>query len=213
MTPRPGAAATVILVFASAACAAAAPIPSASPASMPQPSGTLSERSPALDVAPGEPCAAVEEPRDLGRRHLQPGSDHVGAYSSDPPTSGPHDPRPIQPGIYDQPQPVPQLIHAMEHGAVVLWTGGLSPTQRDALASLAADLAGRGYGSLIVVPYPQLGVPIAMTAWGVLQMCLELDAPAIRHFVRDYYASGAKGHLACPAYDVPDIWRCHGPPR
>lgn len=42
------------------------------------------------------------------------------AYNSNPPTSGPHLPTWVKPGIYDTPQSEGELIHSLEHGYIVI---------------------------------------------------------------------------------------------
>ena len=41
-------------------------------------------------------------------------------YNSNPPTSGPHDPDWIRPGIYGEAQDKYKLIHSLEHGYIVV---------------------------------------------------------------------------------------------
>ena len=55
------------------------------------------------------------------------GRDHVTAevvastqYNSNPPTSGPHLPTWVKPGVYAQPQQEGELIHSLEHGYIVI---------------------------------------------------------------------------------------------
>jgi hypothetical protein len=42
-------------------------------------------------------------------------------YTSNPPTSGPHASSPAQFKVLDNPAPKENLLHSMEHGAVVVW--------------------------------------------------------------------------------------------
>lgn len=154
----------------------------------------------------GSSCFPVLHPTDLGTLHLEEGQD-FDDYSSIPPTSGPHAPTPTRPGtVYREPQPLPEVVHAMEHGAVVLWVGPEAPgSMRAGLVDTVAGLAEEGYRSLIVTPLPDLEEPFAMTAWGSLQRCLGLSPAEIRAFVEANYASGGEGAPACagPAAAVP----------
>ncbi|HEX9824580.1 MAG TPA: histone H1-like repetitive region-containing protein, partial [Actinomycetota bacterium] len=57
----------------------------------------------------GKSCYDVQRPEDLGNDHLEEGEVFSG-YSSNPPTSGPHDAIATEPGvIYQEPQPVERL--------------------------------------------------------------------------------------------------------
>ena len=143
-------------------------------------------------------CADPIFPEDLGNDHLDAGVDFTGTYSSDPPTSGPHDPTPTEAGqIYTEPQRNEELVHAMEHGAVIFWNNGLTTEQDEAAQAAVVAAYSSGYESLIYTVYPDMDVPFAMTAWGVLQTCTDIDPTAIQAFIDSYYGSGLEGILAC----------------
>ena len=57
---------------------------------------------------------------DQGRDHKSREENEKFIYNSNPPTSGPHDPDWIRPGIYGTPQDKYKLIHSLEHGYVVV---------------------------------------------------------------------------------------------
>ena len=148
-------------------------------------------------VAGGSACYGVEQPEDLGNDHLEEG-ETFDAYSSDPPTSGPHAPSPTETGqIYSEPQPDAELVHAMEHGAVVFWMSFQDEALREQAQGAIDDVFTQGYESLIVTPKPDLDVPFAMTAWGALQKCVGVDPQDIQTFVENHYGSGLEGSLAC----------------
>lgn len=159
-------------------------------------------------LAGGSSCFPVLHPTDLGTAHLEEGQDFED-YSSIPPTSGPHSPTPTRAGaVYEEPQPLPEVVHAMEHGAVVFWVSPEAPEpMRSGLLQTVSGLAQEGYGSLIVTPLPELEEPFAMTAWGSLQRCLGLSAAEVRAFVESFYASGGEGALAC-ADGAASVPRC-----
>lgn len=146
----------------------------------------------------GSSCFPVLHPTDLGAAHLLEGQPFEG-YSSIPPTSGPHSPVATSPGVvYEHPQPPPEVVHAMEHGAVVLWVAPEMPDPMlAALLETVDDLFEEGYLSLIVTPLPGLEQPFAMTAWGSLQRCLGVAPQEVHAFVEAHYASGGEGSLAC----------------
>ena len=62
--------------------------------------------------------AQVESPANRGGGH--PASGHSTRYDDPFPTSGPHNPDWVLPGFYDRPQPPSKLVHALEHGNVVI---------------------------------------------------------------------------------------------
>lgn len=65
----------------------------------------------------GLPGVAVA---DQGRNHKSREENEKFTYNSNPPTSGPHDPDWIRPGVYDTPQDKYKLIHSLEHGYIVI---------------------------------------------------------------------------------------------
>jgi len=149
-------------------------------------------------LAGGSSCFPVLHPTDLGIAHLEEGR-AFDDYSTIPPTSGPHSPVPTRAGVvYGEPQPLPEVVHAMEHGAVVLWVAPDAPEpMRAGLLDTVDALFEEGYLALIVTPLPGLEQPFAMTAWGSLQRCLGLSRPEVHAFVESFYASGGEGALAC----------------
>ncbi len=57
---------------------------------------------------------------DQGREHVSPEEVAKFKYNSNPPTSGPHLPIWVKPGIYTTPQIDGELIHSLEHGYVII---------------------------------------------------------------------------------------------
>lgn len=149
-------------------------------------------------LAGGSSCFPVLHPTDLGTAHLEEGQPFED-YSSIPPTSGPHSPVSTRAGaVYEEPRPLPEVVHAMEHGAVVLWVAPEAPEpMREGLLRTVGTLFEEGYQALIVTPLPGLEEPFAMTAWGSLQRCLGVAPAEIHAFAEAYYASGGEGSLAC----------------
>lgn len=149
-------------------------------------------------VAGGSACYGEEAPEDLGNEHLESGAIYDG-YNSTPPTSGPHDPTPTETGVmFEEPQPVEQVVHAMEHGAVVFWVNpSVSAGLQEHAQELVNDAFAQGYESLVYTPYEGMNVPFAMTAWGSLQQCVGFDADEVQTFVDAHYGQGLEGSLAC----------------
>lgn len=57
---------------------------------------------------------------DQGQEHVSTEEVASSRYNSNPPTSGPHLPTWVKPGIYDTPQSEGELIHSLEHGYIVI---------------------------------------------------------------------------------------------
>ncbi|MGH8992277.1 MAG: DUF3105 domain-containing protein [Acidimicrobiia bacterium] len=119
------------------------------------------------------------------------GSEHVenpGPYSVDPPSGGDHTPQAAANGIYGEQQVPPDgpLVHAMEHGFIVVWYKA-----GDADAQVDAETLGDDYpGETLVVPRASLDVPIAATAWHRRLLCPSFEADALRAFIEGYRDKG-----------------------
>jgi hypothetical protein len=151
------------------------------------------------DVVEGD-CDPIEEVRvELGGTHFDrdfPADD----YPTNPPTGGDHTPTPIVAGkFYPDPLRLGEAVHLLEHGAVIGWTNGLSAAEREAVEAEFNDIFQDGYYQLAVVENPELDVPFALSAWGAMQKCAQVDTTVIRPFVEEWYASPktAEGGLAC----------------
>lgn len=57
---------------------------------------------------------------DQGREHVTPQAVAEFKYNSNPPTSGPHLPTWVKAGIFDIPKSEGELLHALEHGYVII---------------------------------------------------------------------------------------------
>ena len=144
---------------------------------------------------------------DQGREHLPVGQGYD-FYNSNPPTSGPHSAQPAAWGVHEEPVAKEAPVHNMEHGGVVIWydctfvTEGLpaGPRQvsvgqiladpacvelRDKLASVVESALADGK-LVLMVPYQEMGHPIAMTAWRTLDTLDEFDAARIQAFIDHY---------------------------
>ncbi len=79
------------------------------------------------------------------------------------------------------------------------WTNGLSRDERLAVEQEFNDVFGEGYYQLATVENPEMDVPFALSAWGAVQECAEVDTSVIRPFVETWYASpkSPESGLAC----------------
>ena len=133
-----------------------------------------------------------------GNLHIQNGGAFK-AYSTNPPTSGPHwlggaaflTPKgrvvniPPAWGVYDEELPLQALVHAEEHGGVIVWydeAAGCGADCQQSLSGLVIRLVERGR-HVILVPYHGLANPVVITAWTRLQPLNSADIGAISQFV------------------------------
>jgi hypothetical protein len=121
------------------------------------------------DLAGGSCAIEVAAPPSEGAAH----TDRCGPvqYGSKPPSSGTH--YPIWPvfRVYDKPVPWGYLVHALEHGAVVIVYNCADgcPDQvaaAKALIDATPPKAGCSRPPVILAPDPTLDVPFAASAWG-----------------------------------------------
>jgi hypothetical protein len=118
---------------------------------------------------------AAEEPG-----HLPPDVEHD--YGTPFPTSGPHSIRGTQPNFYWQPQPPTELVHALEHGHVVIYYDAPGEEVLGQLLALTHEHAGEK-SALVVVPSPGIGEEIVLTAWERRLMLSEYDPAKARDFI------------------------------
>ncbi len=111
----------------------------------------------------------VQTFRSEGRAHLDPGEKWE--YGHYPPTSGPHDPKPVKPGFYTSPQAPEKLVHSLEHGNIVIYYEKPAPPVLRQLKNWAKRYGGKWDG-VIVTPLPGLGDKVILTAWTRL-LCLD----------------------------------------
>ena len=101
-------------------------------------------------VAEGQPALArVETPADRGGGHLGPGQGH--SYDTAFPTSGIHDRVPVDAGFYTGPRRATQLVHAIEHGNVVIYYDDPGAAWLDRQARGGRGVAGCGCAA---TPFP-----------------------------------------------------------
>lgn len=108
-------------------------------------------------------------------------------YTSDPPTSGPHQPGPAVGGRLDEPLARPVQVGILERGDVLLQHDpDLPAADLEALADLAGD-------RVVVAPNPDLPDPVVATAWLFKRTCDAVDATALQDFVDERVGKGPEG--------------------
>lgn len=123
----------------------------------------------------------------VGETVANQGQDHVPdttkvSYDSNPPTSGPHYVNSKPAGIYDKPVPDGNLVHSMEHGAVIIWYQSNLP--QDQINQLKNIYNSVGISKKIMVPRDNLDVPVALTSWGKVLKLQTIDEVRIKEFMQ-----------------------------
>ena len=112
-------------------------------------------------------------------------------YETEPPSVGAHNPTPSDDAIYDEGQAAENLVHALEHGRILVW---VRPDASDELLGQIKALYDEDPYHVIVVPRAELKEPIAVSAWqapdkGQILRCPEPSDQmwdAIRAFKEQY---------------------------
>ncbi|MGH9189498.1 MAG: DUF3105 domain-containing protein [Acidimicrobiales bacterium] len=134
----------------------------------------------------GTPGAGACKADDLA----DPGADHVPipSYEVNPPSGGDHSPVAARAGIYDSGDAPPdgQLVHALEHGYVILWHRTVDGKD----LAVLRDVTRRHARDVLFVPRRKMPVPVAATAWHQRLLCSEPDPAALEQFVTAYANQG-----------------------
>ena len=149
----------------------------------------------------GGPCSPIEEV-EIGAFEHVPDELTADDYATNPPTWGDHNDPAITAGrFYEKGAPLGEAVHFLEHGAVIGWTNGLTPEDLKAVQDAFNEVYREGYYQVAVVENAELEVPFALSAWGAMQTCEEVDAAVVRPFVEEWYASpkSPESVLACQA--------------
>jgi hypothetical protein len=128
---------------------------------------------------------------DLGRTHI--GEGEKVTYNSNPPTSGPHYATWEKYGIKEKEVADELLVHSLEHGYVIMSynCAKVADTQCAALKKQLTDVANeKRTWKLIVVPRPNLDVPVALTAWGYLDKMESFDKTRATAFIDEFRDQG-----------------------
>jgi hypothetical protein len=115
-------------------------------------------------------------------------TDHVEGtveYDQNPPAGGPHNQVWLNCGIYDQPVPNENAVHALEHGAVWVTYDPESVTG-DELTTLKAQLPS---SYVVLSPYEGLDTPIALSNWNHQLKLDSADDERIGQFFEEYWRS------------------------
>lgn len=132
---------------------------------------------------------------DLSTEHTEGDVD----YPQTPPAGGPHHPRWLECGVYDEPVREENAVHDLEHGTV--WITYDPDLPAEDVASLAEQLPANG----ILSPYPGLPAPVVVTVWGHQLRLVGADDPRLGLFVEQLGGGrSAPEPFASCAGGVPD---------
>ena len=121
-------------------------------------------------------CVERDFAKSMGREHTTDPKTKVVYTQSDPPTSGKHYQVPPPLMIYDVPVPQWILLHALEHGNILVQYGD-KVSAADKLALRAAVLSHRS--RTLMAPYPKLGKRVVYTAWQRMLSCTGFQEDAL----------------------------------
>jgi hypothetical protein len=147
-----------------------------------------------------EPLPESGDSSRLGdvERFPSQGAEHVdsGTEIDDervPPLSGPHYASATEAGFYEETPPLGNLVHSLEHGAVVVYydPGVLSPEAEESLRAFASVHTGP-WQSVVVAPNPTAdpGTAFVLTAWRTRLRMDSYDARTVRAFLAEYLGRG-----------------------
>jgi hypothetical protein len=145
-------------------------------------------------------CVETDFKKSMGAQHTTNPKTKIVYTQSDPPTSGKHYQVPPPLMIYDQPVPQWILLHALEHGNILVQYGDkVSASDKEALR--AAVLSHRA--RTLMAPYPKLGKYVVYTAWQRMLKCTGFQPDALTGAQAKW--SGTKGVAPeAQAFNVPN---------
>jgi len=106
------------------------------------------------------------------------------SYETDPPTSGKHFDQWTDAGFYSQTQPAGKLVHALEHGNIVIYynKAKLGEVQLQSIEALAKQYRGQWDG-VVAVPRDDVKYAVVLTAWEHALRLPDYDQARIDSFV------------------------------
>jgi len=138
-----------------------------------------------------ERLADVEQFPNRGNQHVDSGT--TVDYAQSPPLSGPHYNVPTEGGYYGETQPAGNIVHALEHGAVVIYydESAMNESTRSSLQEFANTHTGT-WRSVIVVPHTNESAEsdFVLTAWRHRMYMDSYDARVVFEFLSEFLGRG-----------------------
>ncbi|MFC7248986.1 DUF3105 domain-containing protein [Halomicroarcula sp. GCM10025324] len=133
----------------------------------------------------------VESFPNQGNEHVQRGTDVQ--YAQMPPLSGPHYTGTVDAGFYAEEQALGDLVHTLEHGAVIVYydPAALTNESEESLETFASIHTGT-WRSVVVVPNPtdDPEADYVLTAWRHRLYVDQYDAETVHAFLSEYLGRG-----------------------
>lgn len=123
-------------------------------------------------------------------------------YEQTPPAGGDHNAVWLNCGVYTEPVPNINAVHALEHGAVWV-TYDPAALSADDVSALEAQLPS---SYIVLSPYEGMDTPIALSAWNAQLKIDDVDDARIGEFLSAYWrsTSAPEPNAACSgALDAP----------
>lgn len=134
----------------------------------------------------------VERMPNDGRGHVRDGA--ILGYRADPPTSGRHSRKWVDPGVYRRRQTPERLVHSIEHGMVVIYYETPDEAAMETLETWAG-LFGGMWSGVVLVPKAGLGSEIVLTAWRRRLRMPTFDAAGAASFIDAYRGRGPENRV------------------
>jgi len=122
-----------------------------------------------------------------GRGHVPEGNKL--SFGTDPPTSGAHFVKWIDPGVYDEFLPSGLLVHSLEHGMIVIYLDKPDPEARKTLEEWAGLFKGP-FSGIVVTRGAGLGKMVQLTAWRRVLSLKKWDSMAAAAFIDRFRGRG-----------------------
>jgi hypothetical protein len=122
-------------------------------------------------------------------------------YPQTPPAGGEHNPMWLNCGVYTEPVPNENAVHALEHGAIwVTYDKSLSSADLDTLKTKLPSTY------TVLSPFTDIPSPIVLSAWNAQLKVDKADDPRIEKFFQEYWKSSSvpePGAYCTGAFDAP----------
>ncbi len=132
----------------------------------------------------------------------EPGHQHVTGtvqYDHTLPAGGNHNANWLNCGVYVQPVPNENAVHALEHGAVwITYRPDISAAGVLQLQQFATSNYQGAQRYLILSPYPGLSAPVVASAWGAQIRLNGPGDPRLAAFVSHFIGGAQGGELGAP---------------
>ena len=139
--------------------------------------------------------AGITEFPGLSAVHVGPEVvDYKAKYDMNPPAGGDHFSTWLNCGVYDQPQPNENAVHALEHGAV--WVTYDPEALDDSEVEALRGAVPSTYS--VLSPFPGLPAPVVISAWGAQLQLDGVNDPRMQSFIEKYWKSASAPEPGAP---------------